>query len=161
MVGGSADRDRVLFEVAVAGSGLAGVEHERLRPLQRGGILRRSGGDAAQALQKVQRGPFRNQQPAGGSVDLGEHVTVFTMVAILSDRLELQPRLHQLEHPFRHRQSGKHHTGLLAEQHRLGGGVLRHDRIGGYVAGGVEILAQRKFNQQVGSSPVNGGDFGF
>ena len=151
----TADRDRILFKVAVTGRRLARIEDLGSGPLQRRRVLRSGRRHAAEPLQKIQRGPFRDENAARRTGNLGDDFTVFAGVPVVLHGPELQARLDHFEHTFGDLDSGQHHLRLLAAQHGGGGRLFRNDRSSRHVSGRIEILVERKLDQQVRTPPVD------
>src|SRR3989338_8433635 len=133
VVRAAADAHGVALEQAQAGSGLAGVAQLRFRSLQAGDVAAGEGGDAAQALQEVERGALAAQERAGVAPHLGQHAAAHEL-AFFDQGAEAQLRVEQLEQPLHHRQA-RHHHHLLGEESASGLDRRGHGRVGGQVAG--------------------------
>ena len=82
MVGDASGRGGGFFQRAQAGGGLAGIEDAAAGARHGVGELAGQRGDAAQALQEIERHALALEQQAGRAVDFGEDVAVGAAVAI-------------------------------------------------------------------------------
>ena len=134
VIAAAAGADRVFFQRAQSGRGLAGTNDARLGALRGRHQRGRRGGDAAEMAEKVECGPFAGQQPARRPFDGRDHISRRDDAAIRSLGGEPDGRIDELKGTARDVEPG-HHAGLARAQHQRRLLVGRDDRIGRDVAG--------------------------
>ena len=147
MVVPAADAHRVLLQDAQARRGLAGVQQAGVRALQGGGHLPRAGGDAAHALQEVQRHALAGEQHADVAPHAAQELAAAHRVPVLAEEGHLRPLVQQGEHAREHVQPGDDAV-LLGQQLHLARRLLADDGVRAHVLIR-NILPQRREQQRI------------
>ena len=147
MVAAAPHAHRVLFENAHVRRGLAGIDELQAAAFEQFYHLRRVGGDAAHALQKVERRALAGENGAHIPAHGSELLPLFRALAVLCEKLDLHPRVEQLKGARKHGQP-RDDALLLADEFRLTQGGAAQHAVRGYILAG-HVLRERHADEFV------------
>ena len=133
-----------LFQKAVAGSGLAGVQNAGAGVGNGLYVLPGEGSHAGKALDEVQGRAFRTQNGAGGPFDEHDHGAGRHGLPVVQVHFHLQTGVHLAEYFRRHVDTGQ--NALLAGRQDGPGRQVFGYEIGGSHVAGAEVFGQRHVN---------------
>ena len=152
MIGAAAEPDRLLFQGAQPGGGLARAHDLGLGAGDRVGQGPGRGGDPGHPAQNVQRGALGGQNRPGSPGNAGDRIAARDPGAVGAQTLYAQSGVEQFESEEGRLEPGDD-TRLARPDHRFDFGMLRHDRIRGDVAGAAEILEQGRAHDRLDDQP--------
>ena len=144
MVGAAAHGDGIFFKDPQVGGGFAGVQQRDAAALQQGHQFGGMGGDAAHALQKVQRCALTGKQSADIAAQQGQTLARFHPIAVGAERFHGEALVQQFKHAGKHLQACKY-AALFADQLHLAQTGAVHHCVGRYIlAGNVFFQSQQE-----------------